>query len=526
MSNNQTSQSAQQPWFLRARWPYVIIAVVSLVLYAVTITYGFSPLDEYWLITKEKETLSSFANLPALFVESPTLGMYYRPMLSVSFMIDMVAGGGSTMAFHIDNVLLHMCSVLLLFHFLRRLDLSPALAFFATLIFTVHPLHAHAVAWVPGRNDLLLACFLLSSCIFLIGFLQTGKWYKLALHILFFFLCLLTKESSILLPLIYAMIFFMYGKETNRGAMIVSASVWIAGVAGFYFIRASIVHFTPVVVDVDTGLRVTSLFSTFFVYTGKAMLPVQQSVMPVLTNTVVWPFVVVVVVVCALFVKYGVRNRSIALLGLIWFCVLIAIPVYLGMANGTGECYEHRTYTPMIGLFLLLTQLKLNVSLNTAKILAAAIIIIFAAKTAMRLPVYTNEFTYAYAGATEVPESGQFHFLLGVEYQKRNSPTHALREYDQAILIDSANAEYFWRRAEIKEQMRDYENALQDADRSLMMDRGLTNVFLIRSRAWYGLKDYRKAQFNLDTAKWLGAPVPLGFEDSVTTAFKNIGLPF
>jgi tetratricopeptide (TPR) repeat protein len=508
------------PWYLRARWPYLILASLCVLLYAVTASYGFSPLDEYWLIIREQERLSSFSNFPELFTDAPTLGMYYRPMLSLSFMIDSVLGGGSTMAFHIDNIVLHACCVLLLFYFLKQTGLSEAVAFFATLLFAVHPLHVHAVAWVPGRNDLILASFLLLSCIFLIAFLREGKRYKLALHFVFFALCLLTKESAILLPLIYAAIWWTFGpKKTSQ--LLINGAAWTACVAGFYFVRASVVQFMPVVEQAEAGERITDLLSTFFVYLGKVIVPVQQSVMPVLTNTTVWWFIVVVIAIVALFMKCGVRNKQLALLGVVWFCVLIAIPVYLGMANGTGECYEHRVYTPMIGLLILFSQLKINIAPRTLKATAMIVVCLFVIKAATRLPVYASGYSYMQAAVNEVPTSGQFHFLMGVEHEKRGEYALALEEYKQAADIDPGNAEYISKRGYMYGMQHDYPNALKDADRALLMDRGLSPVFLSRSRAYFGLGDYEKARINLDTAQWLGVPVSPGYEDSVTRALQN-----
>lgn len=511
----------EYPWYLRGGWPYVIIATVCTLLYAATISYGFSPLDEYWLITKEKETLSSFENIPVIFTEATTLGMYYRPMLTLSLMIDTIAGAGNTTAFHVHNILLHAGCMLLLYYFLLQIRLSRSLAFFGVFIFAVHPINVHAVAWVPGRNDVILASFVLLSCIFLIGFLRDRKWYKAVLHFLFFFLCLLTKESAILLPFIYLLFWWFYAEKKTAIGMLPFVAVWIAADAGFYFIRSSIVHFMPVVNESGTGERIADLFSTFFVYAGKVVLPVQQSVMPVLQSTVVWPFIVVMIIVILLFMKFGVRNKKIAILGAVWFCILIAIPVWMGMANGTGECYEHRVYTPMIGMLLLFSQLNINLSMRVTKVFAMLVICVLAVKTIIRLPVYTDEYSYVLAGVNEAPGSSQFHDLLGIEYQERGKFAEALEEHNRAIELDSGNADYFSHRAKANNMLGNYRHALTDADRAIKMDRTLLHVFFYRSSAHFGLGEYEEAFNDLDTAKWFGVEIPEGYADSLNKKLRS-----
>lgn len=519
-SSSFSPQAEKPAWYVRGWWPWLLIATTCLLLYAVTLGYGFSPLDEYWIITKEKDTLSHFSNIPHLFGNDATLGMYYRPMLSLSLMVDMVAGGGDRFCFHLSNILLHTICMLLLFRFLVLLPLDRTFAFFATLIFAVHPANLHAVAWVPGRNDTLLASFVLLSCIFLLGFLREGKWYQLLFHFLFFFLALFTKESAILLPLIYAFFYWFYGRKKSLAGFIPYVVVWVASGAGLYMIRNAIVHFMPPVQDADFGKRIVDFFSTLFIYTGKVVLPVQQSVMPLLQDTDVWPFLLVVVVVLLLLLRFGLRDRKVAVLGLAWFGILIAIPVWLGMANGIGECYEHRAYTPMIGAVLLFSQLKLPVSPRIARGVALLVIGLFALKTALRLPVYSDEYHYVEAGTKEAPDVGLFHDLLGSKYQEQNRFPEALAEHQRAIALDSGNADYFSHRGFVYGVLGDYSHALADDERAIRMDRSLLQVFFNRSSAHFGLKHYAQARADLDSAKWFGVKIPAGYEDSLNRALE------
>lgn len=510
------------PWYLQSKRPYAIIALACILLFGVSASFSFSPLDEFWLITKEKEMLSSFSNIPKIFSEASTLGMYYRPMLTLTFMIDMVLGDGSKGAFHLDNILLHVGTMLLLFYFLQQISLSRSVSFFATLIFAVHPLHMHAVAWVPGRNDMLLASFVMLSCIFLLRYLREGKKLHAGLHILFFVLSLLTKESAVLLPGIYALFWWRYRGEKPNVTLPLFTVAWLTGVIWFLYIRSRVVWFVPAVEDAGGMERASDLFSTFAVYTGKIFLPVQQSVMPLLSSTSVWLFSSVVAIVTGIFIWRGVHDRKTALLGLSWYLVLVAIPVWLGMANGDGECYEHRTYAPAIGLLIVVTQLKLNVTPRTAKIIAIGIMLVFFVKAATRLPVYENAYAYVLAGVDEAPMSDEFHDLLGQEFERRGRYMEALTEYNRAVELDARNPDYFAHRGHMYLMLGDNALALADAQEAIRMDRSLLPVFLDRSKAYFGLGEFEKARADFDTSCWFGVPVSKGYSDSLYTALGQM----
>lgn len=89
---------------------------------------------------------------------------YYRPLVVVSYGLNWWLAPASSLSFHLTNCLLHGWTTYLAFYALRRWSLGPGPAFWATLIFALHPTKAESVAWISGRTDVLCAFFVLLSC--------------------------------------------------------------------------------------------------------------------------------------------------------------------------------------------------------------------------------------------------------------------------------------------------------------------------------------------------------------------------
>jgi Flp pilus assembly protein TadD len=108
--------------------------------------------------------------------------VYYRPLVTLSFMVDYQLWGGRPAGYHLTNLVLHL-AVTLLFYLVcgwlmawratgsalaRAQAHSPPaahrwVALCAALLFAVHPSRAEAVTWISGRSEVLAALFLLAA---------------------------------------------------------------------------------------------------------------------------------------------------------------------------------------------------------------------------------------------------------------------------------------------------------------------------------------------------------------------------
>lgn len=94
---------------------------------------------------------------------------YYRPLTTVTYVVDRALGGASPYVFHLSVLVYHVVATYLVFRLGVALfgDMALALpaAALGALLFAVHPIHAESVAWGAGRSDVLAGCFSLAAAV-------------------------------------------------------------------------------------------------------------------------------------------------------------------------------------------------------------------------------------------------------------------------------------------------------------------------------------------------------------------------
>ncbi len=160
-------------------------------------------LDDTDIIQSKLPYLGDITNLWDIFTTplyKDLVTSLYRPLLYMTFMIDTILGNQSPSTFHISNILFHLIAILLVFRLFLYFTATQKTALLLTAIFALHPIHVHAVAWISGRNDILLAINLLLIIIAYLTALNSSKQRYLYLHFFFFFPHSLSKKLLLLSP--------------------------------------------------------------------------------------------------------------------------------------------------------------------------------------------------------------------------------------------------------------------------------------------------------------------------------------
>jgi protein O-mannosyl-transferase len=151
-------------------------------------------------------------------------GDLYRPLLFCSYYLHQFFDSSSPFSFHLVNLALHLIVCQLAYSVLKKL-FKTELALSVCLIFSVHPLHTEAVAYVSGRADLLSAAgVLLTMLLALKSTPQLStivKWSTLALQGLVFFAALLCKESAICYVLLCPLLLFFYAPQKTKLTLLI-----------------------------------------------------------------------------------------------------------------------------------------------------------------------------------------------------------------------------------------------------------------------------------------------------------------
>ncbi|MGW8257234.1 MAG: tetratricopeptide repeat protein, partial [Thermoguttaceae bacterium] len=97
----------------------------------------------------------------------------YWPVANTSLWIEWRLWGMNPTGYHVTNLILHISAALLLWMILRKLCIPGA--FFAALIFAVHPVNVESVAWIAQRKGMLAMIFGLLSVWWYLEYLARAR---------------------------------------------------------------------------------------------------------------------------------------------------------------------------------------------------------------------------------------------------------------------------------------------------------------------------------------------------------------
>lgn len=474
----------------------LLLFVAPVVLYYKSLFYEFSPMDEQWLIVRRIDLLKDWSNVLASFSE-PVGEIYYRPLLNISFIIDAHTGNLNPFFFHLTNLILHVVCVFLVYVLLISLYVERLPALLFSLFFALHPSLVHAVVWVPGRNDILLALFALLSLLALINYTQKGKFSFLTLHFLFFALALLTKETAIVLFVIFA--FWLYIKYGINKVFFICLGIWILMSVILYLLKLNVTTFS---LSFGKGFGVTLWNSIlgFLIFIGKLIFPIKQSIAPTIRNSSALAGLITIGLIVLMYFKFGVKDKRIALLGVLLFFVCLALPVWYGATSTLGEHYEHRMYLPFIGSVLFLSQLKINFNLSILKYAVFAGIALLGFKTFLRMSTYKTAFSFADEGTKHCPEYYLFHFFKGDMLYKQQDYYGAIECYNKSIELQPKRPSSLTNRANAYAALGNKEKALADLNLAYSIS-PQPEVLINRFYTHYRFGELEKADIDLRLLK-------------------------
>jgi protein O-mannosyl-transferase len=350
--------------FLKNWQIYACIALAGLLVYAKTLFFAFTYFDDNTLILDNAHFLSQLSSVLAAFKQdafyiSQSSSGFYRPLLTVSFILNAQISGTSPFLYHLTNVLLHLSASCLLYVLLAKLQYKKAPAFLAAMLFAVHPALTQAVAWIPGRNDSLLAVFLFAAFICLLRYRETGAWKHLISHLLAFGAALFTKETAAVLVAVSFVYLVVVEKRKAQQSMDKSlAAGWFVCGCAWFLIRESALASSP---RMAFGAMMRSILESLHAtvpYLGKILLPFDLSVQPVLQDmSYLYGFISILLLAALVLVSRGKRSAYIYF-GLSWFVLFLWPSFVSGDAKVQRSFYEHRLYVPIVGILLVLLECR------------------------------------------------------------------------------------------------------------------------------------------------------------------------
>jgi len=413
--------------------PFVFIAVLGALLYAKTVHFGLTFLDDdIWLIGQQAH-LRSIKNVFKLLIAIDFSGVYYRPIIALSFLIDSKFAQYYPYVFRITNILLHLINSCLVFVLLKQFQFKSKAALSFSLVFAVHPALVQTIAWIPGRTNSLLCVFVLPAMISFIMYLNKCDRKSLVLHFVSFFLALLTKETALILPIVFFAYWVLIADRTNSAkAMKIIVLSWCIAVPVWYILRNIALDGREVIhLGMIKALMIN--FPAVLLYFGKAFLPVNLSVLPVLRDSNLWIGAIAAILVFILLFASKTRNNRRIFFGIFWF-LLFSVPAFVQSFTFP----EYRLYIPMIGVFLIVGEMKVFKVLRRFSVgpVITCVIAMFFLIALNYSDTYKDRLTFWENAVKFSPSAPMTHVNLAYAYYAHDKMEAAEREFQRTLILD------------------------------------------------------------------------------------------
>lgn len=412
-----------------------------LAVHGRSIAFGFTGTDDRDLILEDQAFLVLPSSLWRVFARSymhvvDATHAYYRPLVTLSYALDARWSGVDPRGYHATNVALYGIASVLVLALLRSVVPGRATAFAGALLFAVHPALTPAVAWIPGRNDTLLAVFALASWLaFARDAAQPSAWHKVA-HLVFFAMALLTKEVAVVLPAVCIAHVVLaqpddWARLRRSRALAGFALAWAAIIAARVAAHPPGPGWAPSPRDLIANLPL------FVAALGKVILPVHLSVLAAAADVPLWPGVVAAIAIgLSTRLVPGARVRIVAL-GAVAFLLFLA-PAF---ALPGSLVLDQRLVLPACGALVAVAEIARAAEVERGVMIAAvsAVAAAFAAITFAFEGAFRDPMAFAREAVEGSPRSPLAHFCLGREYQERGDDDRALSEYRAALALGPAD---------------------------------------------------------------------------------------
>jgi cytochrome c-type biogenesis protein CcmH/NrfG len=434
---------------VRSRWLPLAAAVLACAAYVNAVDNPFVYDDHDTVIGNR--SLADFSNFRFILVYTP-----FRPLVNASYAFDRLLWDYRPAGYHLTNIALHAAAVVLLYAWTRRLvedsgaEVDPrGPAFTSAALFAVHPLQTEAVGYVSGRSEVMCAVFFIGALLLSRRAIVTERLVTGALAILCGILALASKETAIVLPVVFLAYDWLLrpGADADRVRRLWRVCVplfVVCALAGAYrlsTLKAASAGPTAAVLNAETQAIVIWRYVRLLVW------PFGQSIMHSVhrVTTVADPRAWIAVLAIALAIAIAVRIRRshpVVAFGIVWFFVVLApsssvIPLREGMA-------EHRVYLASAGFFmtaagvLQLWWRRLADRSWLPRLAIAVLLVVLCLLTARRNAVWSDPVTLWAEATLHAEDMWEPHYALADSLREYGQCDAAISEYRKVVAVRPA----------------------------------------------------------------------------------------
>ena len=451
-----------------------------------------------------------------------------RPLSIFTFALNYHYNQLDVWYYHLVNLVIHLFNACMVWWLTMLILSTPAMkdhtiarqkniiALFTALLFVSHPLATQSVTYIWQRQASLVTLFyLLSMAIYVkarIADKSSVKSYMLFTgSLISAVLAMLTKENAFTLPfaILLLELFFLQTKKRLINIKNYRIILSIAAFLGLIFIIILTFQsrmFKPIPPSSGNSETITPLnylftqFSVIARYIRLLFLPIGQNFdydYPVSNNffemRTMFSFLgLLSLIVLAIFLFK--RSRIISF-GIIFF--FLTLSVESGFIPINDVIFEHRTYLPSIGFFLVLASSIYVLLWNKYKYLAIAVLVIIIGSNSIltygRNKVWKDDLSLWNDVALKSPHKARPFVNRGYAYRNLDQRDNEIADYTTAIRIDPKFTIAWYCRGVAFGSLGQWDKAIADYSKAIEIDSGYSDALISRGIAFGSRRQWDKA---------------------------------
>jgi len=455
-----------------------------------------------------------------------------RPIGFLSFALNYHFYGLDVWGYHLVNLAIHIVNAVLVWWLVMLTMATPvmrgqpisrhkgAMALFTALLFVSHPLATQSVTYIVQRLASLATLFyLLSLALYVKGRLGEGnkdRW------VFFFYigsiLCavlgMLTKEIVFTLP--FALILCEYSfirtdtwkidiKDKGTQIPVIILGIFVV----LFFLNFSVDIFNPIPPLLNQGYDypitawqyLLTQFSVILTYIRLFILPLNQNLdydYPISHSLFEWHTLFGLLSLAGILVL-GIllfrRYRLIAF-GIFWFFLTLSVESSI-IPISQNVIFEHRTYLPGFGFFLVLTGIVFYFLWDRYRqVSVAALVLLVLTNTVLtyeRNKVWKTEYSLWADCMKKSPNKPRPFNSYGKVLADAGHSSEALTYYDKAIKVSPHFYKAYNNRGVAYWSLGNYNQAMTDFDRAIEINPLFAEAYCNRGVAYNSLGNYKRA---------------------------------
>lgn len=427
-----------------------LIVLVTVAAYSPSVRGGFI-WDDDAHVTKPE--LRSAHGLYRIWFDVGATQQYY-PLLYSVFWIEHRCWGDRPIGYHLANLAMHLCAVVLVMLIVRWLLREKSVpwadpaAYLTGAVFALHPVHVESVAWITEQKNTLSAVFYLGAMLSYLNFDRSRRRGSYGLATALFALSLLSKPVTVTLPAALLGVFWWLRGRLNWKRDLLPLLPWFAlSVASGLFaawVEHDVIGARGEEFHLSAAQRVLLPGRIVWFYLYKLFWPAELIfVYPRWdVNPAVWWqwFFPAALLVLTIFLAVNCR-RSRAPLAAWLFFVGSLFPV-LGFFNVYLFLYtfvaDHFQYLPSLGVIALMCgSIAAGAMKASSRVRSAALMailpIVLGILTYRQCETYADIVTMYETTLQKNPKCWMAHNNLGVALDNQGRSQDAIAHYRQAL---------------------------------------------------------------------------------------------